>query len=91
MQRANELRLAYEYLIQSKSIITTLKTRIIVISLAGCMPVVHWLGYGQKEIAVVFEKIGPSLDQLFNNSQKKFSTLTVFYLMEKMVFSQTRL
>lgn len=48
------------------------------------MPAIHWLGYGQREIVVVFEKVGPSLNQYFLPS-KKFSMLTVFYIMEKMV------
>lgn len=35
----------------------------------------------------MFEKSGPSLNQHFESQKKVFSVLTVFYIMEKMVWS----
>ena len=84
LQRANELRLAYEHLMLCilEKIRKHLSDRDIV---DGCMPTVHWMGYGQQDLITIFENIGPSLQELFEKQNQTFSNLTIFYFMEKMV------
>lgn len=49
------------------------------------IPEVHWIGKSKESNVMVMDLLGPSLENLFNFCNRKFSLKTVLMLADQMV------
>ena len=49
------------------------------------IPKIHWVGVEGEYNVMVMELLGPSLEDLFSHSKRKFSLKTVLLLADEMV------